>query len=130
MMMRRMNLICYPADAWERNQMQQCGLLPMRCCIWPLVVPTAHVHGSVYVAYRLHSCTSYPPEENPRLTKLSLTMYDEPYVPHVPVGLPHCRVVTRPRGNKRKYTLLYMQLLCKRAQCTQCRGSDEPWVVL
>src|SRR5258707_5035031 len=71
-----------------------------------------------------------PPEENPRLTKLSLTMYDEPYVPHVPVGLPHCRVVTRPRGNKREYTLLYMQLLCKRAQCTQCRGSDEPWVVL
>src|SRR5258706_11966730 len=35
MMMRRMNLICYPAVAWECNQMQQCGLLPMRCYIWP-----------------------------------------------------------------------------------------------
>src|SRR5258708_8771078 len=46
----------------------------------------------------------YPPEENPQLTKLSLTMYDEPYVPHVPVGLPHCCIVTQPRGNKREYT--------------------------
>ncbi len=38
-------------------------------------------------------------------TTSSLTAaHDEPYVPYVPLGLPHCRVVTRPRGDEREYT--------------------------
>src|SRR5258707_12096585 len=62
-----------------------------------------------------------PPEENPRLTKLSLTMYDEPYVPHVPVGLPHCRVVTRPRGNKREYTHTHTHTHTSESSCARRR---------
>ena len=53
----------------------------------------------------------HPPEENPQLIKLSLTMYDGPYVPHVPVGLPHCRIVMQLQSNKREYTHTHIQLI-------------------
>ncbi len=52
----------------------------------------------------------HPPDQNPQGTFFpdwlfpSLTMYDEPYVPHVPVGLLHCCCITQPQGNKWDHT--------------------------
>ena len=46
-----------------------------------------------------------PPEDSsPNWIFLPLTMYDEPYVPHVPLGLLHCHHITWPWGNKWDYT--------------------------
>src|SRR5260370_31956971 len=64
----------------------------------------------------------------PRLTTMTPIMYDEPYVPHVPVGLPHCRVVTRPRGNKREYTHTHTQTVTNQSSSeTPCHAMRAPW---
>ena len=41
----------------------------------------------------------------PQLTTMTPIMYDEPYVPHVPVGLPHCCIVMWLWGNNVRKSL-------------------------